>query len=149
VAEEQPLTAEAYNFCLLVPTGYAVDESTENQIVFYVGSLLDVAHPKAFIAVQEAEGRTSEQIANEMAGEVEATMPGYDVELSFGLSVGYEPAWVLENMPGQDISRQVVVVHDGQLYKLTFVPADEQAGEVYTEMEDLYTLLIKSFRFLR
>ncbi len=143
------LFAERYNFCLLYPTGYAVDEPTENQIVLYVGSLLGVAHPKAFIEVQNAEGRTSEQIADEMAAEAEAAMPGYDVEVSFGLSLGYEPAWVLENMLGQDISRQVVVVHNGQLYKLTFVPADEQTGEVYTGMEDLYTLLINSFRFLR
>jgi len=148
-AEEQPLTVEAYNFCVLVPTGYAVDEPTENQIVLYVGSLLAVAHPKAFIEVQDAEGRTSEQIAAEMAAEAEAAMPGYDIEISFGLSVGYEPAWVLENMPGQDISRQVIVVHDGQLYKLTFVPADKQAGEVFTEMESLYTTVINSFRFLR
>jgi hypothetical protein len=148
-AGEHPLTVEAHNFCLLVPAGYDVDASTENQVVLYVGTLLDVAHPKAFIEVQDAEGRTSEQIAHAMAAEAEAAMPGYDVEVSFGLSLGYEPAWVLENMPGQDISRQVIVVHDGQRYKLTFVPADPQAGEVYAQMESLYTLLINSFRFLR
>jgi hypothetical protein len=148
-AEEQPLTYEAYNFCLLYLTGYDVDEPAENQIVLYVGSLLDVAHPKVFIEVQDAAGRTAEQIADELATEVQGSMPGYNVQRSFGLSVGYEPALVLENMPGQEISRQVIVVHDGQLYKLTFVPADEQTGELYTQMESLYTTVVNSFRFLR
>lgn len=76
-------------------------------------------------------------------------MPGYSVERSSGLHVGYEPAWVLENMPGQEVSRQVIVVHDGRLYKLTFVPADTRADEIYTQIESLYTTVIDSFRFLR
>ncbi len=75
-------------------------------------------------------------------------MPGYAVERTFGLSVGYEPAWVLENVPGQDIGRQVLVVHDGQLYTFTFVPADPSAGDVYAQMEMLYTTVVNSFRFL-
>jgi hypothetical protein len=148
-SDTQPLTFEAYNFCMLYPTGYDVDEPTENQIVLFVGSLLDVAHPQVFIEIQDAARRTAEQIADELVAEVQGSIPGYNVERSFGLTVGYEPAWVLENMPGQEISRQVIVVHDGRLYKLTFVPADEQAGEAYTQMESLYTTVINSFRFLR
>jgi len=52
-------------------------------------------------------------------------------------------------MPGQEISRQVIVVHDSRLFVLTFTPADAGAGEVYTQMESLYTTVIDSFRFLR
>ncbi len=148
-ADTQSLTFEAHNFCILYPTGYDIEEPTANQIVLYVGSLLNVEHPKAFIEVGDAGGRTAEQVADELVAEVQASMPGYTVERTFGLTVGYEPAWVLENMPGQDISRQVVFVHDGQLYRLTFVPADASAGEVYSEMEDLYATVINSFRFLR
>ncbi len=147
--DTQPLTFDAHNFCMLYPIGYDVDERSESEIVLFVGSLLDVAHPKVSIEVQDAAGRTAEQIADELATEVQGSMPGYNVERSFGLSVGYEPAWVLENMPGQEISRQVIVVHDGQLYKLTFVPADEKTGELYTQMESLYTIVVNSFRFLR
>ncbi len=145
----QPLIYDSHNFCMLYPTGYDVDERSENEIVLFMGSLLDVAHPKVFIEVQDAAGRTAEQIADELATEVQGSMPGYNVERSFGLSVGHEPAWVLENMPGQEVSRQVIVVHNGQLYKLTFVPADEQTGELYTQMESLYTTVVNSFRFLR
>jgi len=148
-ADEQPLTFEAYNFCLLAPQGYEVAEPTANQVVLYVGSLLDVEHPRAYIAVGEAGGRSAEQIAADLAAEVEAGMPGWTVERTFGLTLGYEPAWVLENVPGQDLSRQVLVVHDDRLYKLTFVPASPDAGAIYAEMEHLYAALINSFRFLR
>jgi hypothetical protein len=147
-ADEQQLTYEAYNFCVLHPSGYDVDEGVADQVVLYVGSLMDVEHPKVFINVEDAAGRTAEQAAEQKVSEIESAMPGYVVERTFGLSVGYEPAWVLENVPGQDISRQVLVVHDGQLYTFTFLPADPSAGDVYAQMETLYTTVVNSFRFL-
>jgi hypothetical protein len=55
----------------------------------------------------------------------------------------------LSNVPGQDLSRQLIFVKDGRLYKLTFVPDDEAAGEVFQEMNVLYELVIDSFSFLR
>jgi predicted small lipoprotein YifL len=148
-ADEQPLTYQAYNFCMLHPTGYDVDEGVENQVALYVGSLMDVEHPKAFINVWDAAGRTAEEAADQKVSEIETAMPGYAVERTFGLSVGYEPAWVLENVPGQDVSRQVFVVHAGQLYTFTFVPADPSAGDVYAQMEALFTTVVNSFRFLK
>ena len=148
-SDEQSLTYDAYNFCVLHPKGYDVDEGVENQVALYVGSLMDVEHPKAFINVEDAAGRTAEQAADEKVSEIETALPGYAVERTFGLSVGYEPAWVLENVPGQDISRQVFVVHDGQLYTFTFVPADPSAGENFAQMEALYATVVNSFRFLR
>jgi hypothetical protein len=147
-AGEQPLTFGAYNFCLLHPDGYSVDEGTANQVVLFAGSLQDVEHPKLFILVGNAQGRTVEQIADELVAEVQGSVPGYEVERTIGLTLGYEPAWVLENMPGQEISRHVMVVHHDQLYRLTFIPADPGMGDVYGQMEALYELVVKSFRFL-
>ncbi len=148
-ADTQLLFAEMYNFCMLYPIGYDVGEPAENEIVFFVGSLQDGTYPRLFIEVQDAAGRTAEQVATEMQADVQRSIPGYTVERSFGLRLGYEPAEMLEHMPGQEISRQVIVVHDGRLYKLTFLPAEAQADEVYTQMETLYTTVIDSFRFLR
>jgi UDP-3-O-acyl-N-acetylglucosamine deacetylase len=51
-------------------------------------------------------------------------------------------------VPGQDLSRQVIAVHDGRAYKLVFMPADEAQGDVYHEMEAPYELAVRSFRFL-
>jgi hypothetical protein len=148
-ADEQLLFAGRHDFCLLYPTGYEVAQPAESELVFFVGSLQDVTHPKLLIEVQDAAGRTAEQAANELLAAVSCPYGGPECQRIFGLWVGYEPAEVLDNMPGQEISRQVIVVHDGRLFKLTFVPADPQAGEVYTQMESLYTMAINSFRFLR
>jgi hypothetical protein len=148
-ADEQLLFAGRHNFCLLYPMGYEVAQPAENELVLFAGSLQDVTRPKLFIGIEDAAGRTADQVANELLAVVSCPYGGPECQRIFGLWVGYEPAEVLERMPGQEISRQVIVVHDGRLFKLTFVPADPQAGEVYTQMESLYTMVIDSFRFLR
>jgi hypothetical protein len=145
---EQALMDSDLALCMLVPEDYSTDTSGENQVTLYVGSLLDVEHPKVFIEIGDAGGQDAQTLAEAAASELEAAMPGLSVERSFGLTMGYEPAFVLDNVPGQDVSRQVFVAHRDQLYKLTFVPASEDAGEVYGQMETLYDLVTKSFRFL-
>jgi hypothetical protein len=55
---------------------------------------------------------------------------------------------VLDNMPGQDTNRQVVIVHNDRLYKLNFVPVGEDYGDAYRQMEDLYTTVIHSWNFM-
>jgi hypothetical protein len=71
-----------------------------------------------------------------------------NVSLEAGL-IGGEPAVMLDGMPGQHLSRQVVVVHGGRLYRLTFVPSDRSLAESYEQMEHLYASVLDSFRFVR
>lgn len=142
------LRNEEHGYCLLYPAGYSVEGPTENQTILYVGSLMDVEHPKLFIEVTDAAGRTAQQAEEEAVAEVQEALPGIEVERTFGLLLDGEPANMVDNMPGQDISRQVFAVHNDRLYKLTFVPSDEAMGEVYTEMEALYELVMDSFNFL-
>ena len=116
--------------------------------MLYAGSLQDVSHPKLFIQVEDAGGRTAEQVADDVVTEATDGMPGFAIDRPFGVTIGYEPAARLDGVPGQDLSRQVIAVHDGRAYTLVFVPADESQGEVYREMEALYDLVVRSFRFL-
>jgi hypothetical protein len=142
------LRNEEHGYCLLYPAGFSTEASTESQTTLFVGSLMDVEHPKLFIEVTDAAGRTAQEAEEEAVAEVEEAMPGFEVERTFGLLLDGEPANMVDKMPGQDLSRQVFAVHDGRLYKLTFVPSDEAMGEVYTEMEALYELVMDSFNFL-
>ena len=142
------LTEAAHGYCLLYPVGYAYDQPNERETVIYVGSLLDVEHPKVFIEVTEAGGQSAEQIAEALVAEVKQAMPDFQVERRADLLIGGEPATQLDHMPGQDISRQVLVVHHGRLYKLTFIPADKTAGALYQQMEGLYSTILDSFNFL-
>jgi hypothetical protein len=147
-SKTQLLTDDGRGFCLLYPVGFSVTEPTPGEVVLYAGSLQDVSHPKLFVQVEDARGRTAEQVADAVVAKAISGMPGYAIDRPFGVTIGYEPAARLDGVPGQDLSRQVIVVHDGRAYKLVFVPADEAQGEVYREMEALYELALRSFRFL-
>jgi hypothetical protein len=143
--QTQLLWQEEQGICLLLPADYQSEQPTDNQTAVYVDSLLNSGRPRLFIEVADAGDKTAADVADELLADFG---PDFGIERSFGLTLGYEIAEQLDNVPGQDISRVVLVVHDGRLYKLTFIPASEDAGELYEEMEALYDLVIKSFRFL-
>jgi len=138
------LKNEAHRYCLLYPMGYDVMYPGGYEMVLAAGSLLSVEQPRVYINAREAAGRTAEQVADELAVGFAAE---FDVRRS-SVMIDGEEAVVLDNVPGQDISRQVVVAHNDRLYVLVFVPASEDYGEVYTQMEDLYAMVIDSFTFL-
>lgn len=145
-AEMRQFRNVAEGYCFLYPSDYELEQPSENSVNLFVGSMMDVRHPKLFVEVTAAPDQTAEQVADQIM--VEYAPPGFEVERSFGVTVDNEPAARLENMPGQDISRQVIVVHDGRAYHLTFTPADPSQEDVYRQMEALYTTVINSFRFL-
>ena len=138
------LKNQAHGYCLLYPMGYDVMYPSGYEMVLAAGSLLNVEQPRAYINAQDAAGRTAEQVADELAAEFAV---GSDVRRT-SVMIDGEEAVVLDNVPGQDTSRQVVVVHDDRLYVWVFVPVGEDYGEVYTQMEDLYATVIDSFTFL-
>jgi hypothetical protein len=137
------LVDEDRGFCLFYPDDYQFAEPGENEVVLYAGSLMDVSRPKVFIRVEDAAGRTAAQVADAIVAEFDA-----GVERIFGVTIGYEVAERLDNVPGQDLSRQVIAAHGDRVYTLAFVPADETQGDVYREMEALYDLVLRSFRFV-
>jgi len=134
---------EAHGYCLLYPSGYDLGEPNENEIALYVGSLLDVEHPKTFIDVQDADGRSTEQVVDEII----ADLAGIDIQRD-NMEIDGETAIVLDGVPGQDSSRQVVFTHAGKVYRLTFFPGDESYGEIYNQMQQVYKTVTRSFRFL-
>ncbi len=145
-AETRSLTQEAHGYCLLYPAAYLTEQPNPDETVLFVGSLLNVEAPRAFIEVRDAAGRTAPEFAAEIIADLTGGQPGWDIQQRTA-TIGGEPAIVLDNLPGQDINRQVVVVHGDRLYRMTFVPADPAQGEVYAAMERLYRTVTDSFRF--
>lgn len=138
---------ETAGYCLLIPAGYTAEQTGEGEKVVYVGSLLDVEHPKLFIQVEDAAGRQLDQITNDLVAKTQAAYPDLQPDVTFGLSVDGEWANILDKLPGQDLNRKLLFIHDGLLYQLTFVPSDESAGQVYQDMLALYDLTLESFSF--
>ncbi len=136
-------TNDVDGFCLLLPGEYEV-EISDGQTAVYVDSLMDAAHPRLFITVEPANGRTLEEVTTAKQEE----FADFEVMFSFGYMLDGVFSNQFDQLPGQDMSRQVVLVHHDRFYTLTFVPDDPSMGEVYAKMQTLYDTVMDSFSFL-
>jgi hypothetical protein len=146
-ADTQLLKSEEHRYCLLYPVGYATEQPNPQETIISSGSLLDVQNPRATIVVRDANGRAASEIAGGIVAEVNASLPSWSVKQST-TEIGGETAIVLDDLPGQDIGRQVVLVHNNQVYTLTFVPAGPVRTSPVQQMEQLYEAVVYSFRFI-
>jgi hypothetical protein len=95
------------------------------------------------IDVQDAQGRTLEDAAEEAAARGN---PDVEVKRT-PITVGGQPAILLDDIYSVDVLRIVVVVYNGRIYQLTFVPwADDPAAD--SPLGILYNTVIDSFEFL-
>lgn len=146
-------TSPEGGFCVQLPQEYAVDDSLITadggmETAVFVDSPLDTSHARLFISVEDANGRSLDEITQARKAEIESAMPGFDAMGSIGHMLDGIPANQFEQVPGQDLSRQVLMVHDGRVYTLSFIPDDKDAGSAYTEMQALYDTVMDSFSFL-
>jgi hypothetical protein len=135
-------------FCLLYPADFTPNESAGDMLTLAAGSPGDDNRSRVVIEVKDAGGKTAEQLADEVVAEVQRAAPGLRVDRPFGLTIGYDAAQLLEGVPGPELSVQVLAVHDGKLYHLTFTPADPSDGKAYARMQALYDLVVRSFRYV-
>ncbi|MGE5138211.1 MAG: hypothetical protein ACM3JD_02010, partial [Rudaea sp.] len=138
---------QEYAYCLQYPAGYKVEQPGEGVTVIMTDSLLSVQQPRANIEVENANGRSASSAATQLAAEFEASVPGIKIART-NITLGGEQAVVLDNLPGQDLNRRVLVVHDNRLYTLMFSPTDQSLGDAYSKLEELYQAVTESFRFI-
>ena len=141
-------TNDPAGYCLLVPAAYTVQEISPeaSEVAFFVGAIQDVTHARFFVAVEDAGGRSLDQIVADKQAEIEKALPGLDLMPSFGFMLDGAIAHQFDRVPGQDLSRQLFTVHNGRLYTLTFIP-DDPTADAFAEMETLYDMVIDSFSF--
>ena len=145
----QLLMNEGHGYCLLHPTDYnvvyppmetclaGVVNSMECQFITFAGA---DGYPITWINVDEASGRTAGEVAD---AEIASLGPDFKIERT-DLTIDGEPAVLMDGLPGQDIVRKVVVVHNDLLYTLSFMPWDKNAAA----MVNLYTTIVNSLHFL-
>jgi len=141
----QTIRAPKHGYCLAYPAIYQVEPSSETEIVFYQGSLLDVQHARLSIQVEEADGRTAKKAADALLKEFEGM--GMDIARS-EIKLGGATATQLDGVPGQDLGRVVFVVKGKRLYKLTFTPDDPAEAARYAELQALYQAVAASWAFV-
>jgi hypothetical protein len=141
-------TNEPGGYCLLLPAAYTLQQINPeaSEMAFFVDTIQDVNHARLFISVEDAGGRSLDEVTAATKAEIEAAISDLEVMPSFGYMLDGVPANQLDQVPGQDFSRQVVAVHDNRLYMLTFIP-DDPTADAYAEMQTLYDMVMDSFSF--
>ena len=95
------------------------------------------------IHVQDAGGRTTAQIADEIM-----TTAGTDFNItSEEVQLDGGPAIVVDGLPGLDSNRLLITVRNDRMYTLTFMPWHPGAGQT-TPLEHLYETILQSIHFL-
>ncbi len=124
-------------FCLLIPATHTRFDPNPNEIVIARDSLLNVTDPRLSMSVINAGARTVEQFA----ADIVASMPGSDIKQST-TNVAGQAAIVLDNVPGQDLTRHVLFARNGRLYDLTFSPAD------HAQIDEFYASIISGLKLI-
>ncbi len=133
-------SSERLGLCFSYPRGYTKNPSSD---------AVEIAAPDLpgsgvkglfWLEISDSYNRTAEVIADQ------------DVTYASGLSVGRwtvtlggEPAVVLDGMPGQELQRRVYVVHQQTLYVLAFWPTRSENKAAGDQMEALYAAITSSW----
>ena len=141
----QDYTNPDFGFSLSYPAGYELQNSFYHTILFLAPQGTPGHRERAFMTMELTFDPDAGWYANWMK-EDNANL-GIEISSSV-IDIDGQQAYILGNLPGQDLNRQVFVVVRGILYHLTFMPDDPQAGENYQQMESLYTAIVNSLSFL-
>lgn len=148
-ADTKLLTNEEHGYCLLHSAEYnVVYPPMEHCLAYTVNSMecqfvtftRTYRETSSSISVDQASGRTASQVAD---AEIAFLGPDFNIQRT-DLTIDGESAVMLDGLPGQDIVRKVVIVHNDLLYTLSFTPWDKND----TALVNLYTTIVNSLHFL-
>jgi hypothetical protein len=128
-------------YCVLYPAGYVAEQTAPGSTSLVLGSIMNHTDPRVSIDVTSADGRSLAEVGDQIA----ADYAGFDVSRGTA-TVGGEEALVLDNLPGQDLNRRLVVIHGGRVYSFFFTPLGD-SDEARATMEAFYQQVVNSFRF--
>jgi hypothetical protein len=142
--EVRLLINSVQGYCLQYPAEYDVFLPNKSEAKLFKRSILSGSEPSVMIRVQPAGEVTLEEAADQIARVY--AIPGTE-PVRAPLVIDGEPATMLDGLSGQDPNRQVVVLHDDQLYYLTFLEFGKDMPEEYAQFESLYNTVTQSFNF--
>lgn len=129
-----------HGYCLIYPESYVVEQPNPYETVLVIESLMNHTDPRVSITVEAANGRTAAQVVDGLLATLDTAV--FDIERSETV-IGGEEAIMLDNVPGQDINRQLFVVHEDILYHMMFTPFDASS----TQAENLFGMVTGSLVF--
>ncbi len=134
-------------YCVAYPAAFTVDEQESGVTVIHGPDYATGPEPLVGfvnISSQPAMDRTPSQVSDDLVADFLNTdiLPERTDTM-----LGSERAVEIIGMPGQAVSWQVVAVHGETLYWLVFSPLGEENGDAFTDMQTLYDVTMRTFRF--
>jgi hypothetical protein len=143
---------DALGFRVYLPKDSVVSTPTADEVMILAPGQ---GHPgqdraAAFIFIEPANQRTVEQVVDAVKAE---TGPGFNITVT-AMTIEDSQALVVSGLPGQDVNRQLFMVHGGQVYHMMFVPdipnaQESNIQEAYSKMEDIYAMVVNTWHFVR
>ena len=136
-------------YCFAYPSRFELETSEIGQPVLYGPALdqnLDAIRASLSMEVEVAiKDATLSQIVDGYLKQFE----GLDVPAitRSAITLGGEPAEVLEVVPGREGSRDIFALHDGTLYHFMFMPSVRDFAVAKADVEELYSVVTTSFSF--
>ena len=137
---EELFSSGRLGICFSYPLGYT--EIPYGETVEISAPMLPETDTRGlfWLEMSDSQGRTAEQVADEEL----AAVPGLSVD-RWTVTLGGEPALVLDGMPGQDLQRRVFIVRGQTLYILAFMPTRSENQAANDQMEALFTAVTSSW----
>ena len=133
----------AQGVCFLYPDNYKVFQVNDGSLTFYVESLMNTEAPLASIQLKTLDGRSIQEVIPDYPSDEELAAMSF-----LTIDLGGETATVLDNLPGQDINRRVIALHEGRVIDIMIARIGPEYGDVGKQAEVLYTTITESFRFI-
>jgi hypothetical protein len=136
-------------YCFAYPSRFELETSEIGQPVLYGPALdqsLDSIRASLLLEVEVAViDADLTQIVDGYLKQFES-LPVPAITRS-AITLGGEPAEVLEVVPGREGSRDVFALHDGTLYHFMFMPSVRDFAVAKADVEELYSAVTTSFNF--
>ena len=140
---------EEHGYCLLHPAGFTVSRAEPSVVVIKGPNYSEGPEPlTGFVNIRAsgpANGRSAAQISDELVAEFQ-DMENIVIERVDAM-LGGERAVEVIGMPGQSLSWHVVAIHNDLVYHLVYSPLGEENGQAFSDMQQLYDIVMRSFTF--
>jgi hypothetical protein len=137
-----PYQNDALGFAVFVPAGYTISEPEAGRVTILGPEQAGDQPGAAFLTVTPTEELLPGAYFEAKRAEV-----GNQVEMTANWDIDGTAAIVISGLPGQDPNRQLFMVRDDVLYRITFMPDGPQTGDPYRQMEDIYAMITNTFHF--
>ncbi|MFN8442853.1 MAG: hypothetical protein U0175_18900 [Caldilineaceae bacterium] len=143
---QQPVIQAEDGYCLLYPEAYSLWQQNVGKVEIISDTVMNHITPRLTISVEDAVGRTLDAVVAQML--TDYAPPGFDIKPE-SITVAGVAAVLLDEVLGADLTRRVVLIHNGRLYSFFLAPISDPETETRQQAESLYQMAMSSFRLLQ